>query len=104
VRAPRSTAASCRRDGKPLPLAGLAFARQLLAGVYPVRPAVESALGAFAAPRAAIALAHEVYGLELRDELAEIRRRRIPTTVPLGHERHAHDLRALPRDRAPRRR
>lgn len=66
---------------KPMPLAGLAFVRQLLAGVYPVRPAVESALNVFAAPRAAIALAHEVYDLELRDELAEIRRRGIPTTV-----------------------
>jgi len=66
---------------KPLPLAGLAFVRQLLAGVYPVRPALESALGAVLAPRAAMSLAHDVYRLELRDELEEIRRRGIPTTV-----------------------
>ena len=66
---------------KPMPLAGLAFVRQLLAGVYPVRPAMESALGVFLAPRAALGLAHDVYRLELRDELEEIRRRGIPTTV-----------------------
>jgi len=66
---------------KPLPLAGLAFVRQLLAGVYPVRPALESAIGALVAPRSAVSLARDVYGLKLRDELAEVRRRGIPTTV-----------------------
>ena len=66
---------------KPMPLAGLAFVRQFLAGVYPVRPALESAVGAAVAPRAAVGLAREVYRLELRDELEEIRRRGIPTVV-----------------------
>jgi pimeloyl-ACP methyl ester carboxylesterase len=66
---------------KPMPLAGLAFVRQFLTGVYPVRPALASAFGAAVAPRAAINVAREVYRLELSDELAEIRRRGIPTTV-----------------------
>jgi pimeloyl-ACP methyl ester carboxylesterase len=66
---------------KPMPRAGLAFVRQFLTGAYPLRPALQSAFGAAVAPRAGLTLAREVYRLELREELEEIRRRGIPTTV-----------------------
>ena len=61
---------------KPMQRAGLAFVRQLLAGVYPLRPALESARSGRSWRRvAALRLAQAVYRLELRDELEAIRRR-----------------------------
>lgn len=66
---------------KPMHRAGLAFVRQFVTGVYPLRPGLESALGAFAAPVAALRLARAVYRLDLRDELEAIRARGIPVTV-----------------------
>jgi pimeloyl-ACP methyl ester carboxylesterase len=66
---------------KPMHRAGLEFVRQFVTGVYPVRAGLESAAGAFAAPRAALRLARSVYRLDLRDELAAIRERGIPVHV-----------------------
>ena len=66
---------------KPMHRAGLEFARQFVTGVYPARPAVESALGAVTAPISALRLARAVYRLDLHDELATVRDRGVPVSV-----------------------
>jgi pimeloyl-ACP methyl ester carboxylesterase len=66
---------------KPMYRAGLEFVRQFVTGVYPARPAVESALGALVAPRSAVRLASAVYRLDLRPELEAIRDRGIAVAV-----------------------
>lgn len=66
---------------KPMHRAGLQFVRQFVTGVYPVRPGLESALGAFSAPVSALRLARAVYRLDLREELAAIRARGTPVSV-----------------------
>jgi pimeloyl-ACP methyl ester carboxylesterase len=66
---------------KAMRLALRDFARQLVGGVYPWRPAAESVFSALAAPRAARRLARAVYSLDLREQLAGIRARGIPCTV-----------------------
>jgi len=62
---------SCLRD----------FGWQLATGVYPVRPASRSVWSTIVAPRAALRLAHAVYALDLRRELATLRQRGLPCTV-----------------------
>ena len=66
---------------KPMRLCLRDFTRQLVTGVYPVVPAVQSVGSSLAAPRAALRLARAVYALDLHDELAELRERGLPMTV-----------------------
>jgi pimeloyl-ACP methyl ester carboxylesterase len=66
---------------KPMGMCLRDFGRQLATGVYPVVPAVQSVASTFAAPRCALRLARAVYALDLREELAGLRARGVPSTV-----------------------
>jgi len=57
------------------------FVRQLARGAYPGRAAGSGALAVARAPRAALAVARAVRGLDLRRECARVRAAGIPATV-----------------------
>jgi pimeloyl-ACP methyl ester carboxylesterase len=57
------------------------FVRQLRSGTYPRNVAASAVAAVARAPRAALALAHEVRGLDLHRECARIRSAGIPVTV-----------------------
>jgi pimeloyl-ACP methyl ester carboxylesterase len=66
---------------KPIRKSIADFARQLRSGAYPRGVAASAAAAVARAPRAALALAREVRGLDLQRECARIRAAGIPVTV-----------------------
>jgi pimeloyl-ACP methyl ester carboxylesterase len=66
---------------KPIRKSMRDFARQLSSGAYPRHVAASAAAAVARAPRAALALALEVRGLDLRRECARIRAAGIPVRV-----------------------
>jgi pimeloyl-ACP methyl ester carboxylesterase len=66
---------------KPLSASAVTFVDQLLRRSYPPRALCRMAKNTFGGPRAALALARAVHGLDLTPELACIRDRGVPITV-----------------------